>query len=303
MADAEQGCELFSAGHRACGGCGPALAARLLLKATGKNVIIAASTGCMEVFSTPYPETAWGVPWIHSLFENVAAVASGIEASLKKQGRSEKVVCIAGDGATFDIGVLCISGAFERGHDITYICYDNEAYMNTGIQRSGATPYGASTTTSPAGACAPGGNPLPKKDMPAILAAHGAPYVATASIAYPNDFMKKVERAINTPGPCYIQVHTPCCTGWGFESGETLAMAKLAIETGLWVNYEMVNGVVEKAKKVRRKPVEEYLAKQKRFRHLFRPTRLDAEIAKIQAIADANAERFGIDIKVKEPSE
>jgi len=303
MADVEQGCELFTAGHRACGGCGPALAARLLLKATGKNVIIAASTGCMEVFSTPYPETAWGVPWIHSLFENVAAVASGIEASLKKQGRSEKVVCIAGDGATFDIGVLCISGAFERGHDITYICYDNEAYMNTGIQRSGATPYGASTTTSPAGACAPGGNPLPKKDMPAILAAHGAPYVATASIAYPNDFMKKVERAINTPGPCYIQVHTPCCTGWGFESGETLAMAKLAIETGLWVNYEIVNGVVEKAKKVRRKPVEEYLAKQKRFRHLFRPARLDAEIAKIQAIADANAERFGIDIKVKEPSE
>ncbi|MDD3373407.1 MAG: thiamine pyrophosphate-dependent enzyme [Methanoculleus bourgensis] len=303
MADVEQGCELFSAGHRACGGCGPALAARLLLKATGKNVIIAASTGCMEVFSTPYPETAWGVPWIHSLFENVAAVASGIEASLKKQGRSEKVVCIAGDGATFDIGVLCISGAFERGHDITYICYDNEAYMNTGIQRSGATPYGASTTTSPAGACAPGGNPLPKKDMPAILAAHGAPYVATASIAYPNDFIKKVERAINTPGPCYIQVHTPCCTGWGFESGETLAMAKLAIETGLWVNYEIVNGVVEKAKKVRRKPVEEYLAKQKRFRHLFRPARLDAEIAKIQAIADANAERFGIDIKVKGPSE
>ncbi|MFY1643058.1 thiamine pyrophosphate-dependent enzyme [Methanoculleus bourgensis] len=303
MADVEQGCELFSAGHRACGGCGPALAARLLLKATGKNVIIAASTGCMEVFSTPYPETAWGVPWIHSLFENVAAVASGIEASLKKQGRSEKVVCIAGDGATFDIGVLCISGAFERGHDITYICYDNEAYMNTGIQRSGATPYGASTTTSPAGACAPGGNPLPKKDMPAILAAHGAPYVATASIAYPNDFIKKVERAINTPGPCYIQVHTPCCTGWGFESGETLAMAKLAIETGLWVNYEIVNGVVEKAKKVRRKPVEEYLAKQKRFRHLFRPARLDAEIAKIQAIADANAGRFGIDIKVKEPSE
>ena len=208
MAEKEQGCELFSAGHRACGGCGPALAARLLLKATGKDVIIVASTGCMEVFSTPYPETAWEVPWIHSLFENAAAVASGIEASLKKQGRNEKIVCICGDGATFDIGVLCISGAFERGHDITYICYDNEAYMNTGIQRSGATPYGASTTTSPAGTCSPG-NLLPKKDMPAILAAHGAPYVATASVAYPADFMKKVERAINTPGPCYIQVHTP----------------------------------------------------------------------------------------------
>ena len=302
MAEIEEGCELFSAGHRACGGCGPALAARLLLKATGKNVILVASTGCMEVFSTPYPETAWGVPWIHSLFENAAAVASGIEASLKKQGRSEKVVCVCGDGATFDIGVLCISGAFERGHDITYICYDNEAYMNTGIQRSAATPYGASTTTSPAGKCSPG-NVHQKKDMPAILAAHGAPYVATASIAYPNDFIQKVERAINTPGPCYIQVHTPCCTGWGFESGETLAMAKLAIETGLWVNYELVNGQVEKAKKVRRKPVEEYLAKQKRFRHLFKPARRDDMIANIQAIADANAERFGIDIKKKESSE
>ena len=302
MAEVEQGCELFSAGHRACGGCGPALAARLLLKATGKNAILVASTGCMEVFSTPYPETAWGVPWIHSLFENAAAVASGIEASLKRQGRSEKVVCVCGDGATFDIGVLCISGAFERGHDITYICYDNEAYMNTGIQRSGATPYGASTTTSPAGSCSLG-NVHRKKDMPAILAAHGAPYVATASIAYPNDFVQKVERAINTPGPCYIQVHTPCCTGWGFEAGETLAMGKLAIETGLWVNYEMVDGVVEKAKKVRRKPVEEYLSKQKRFRHLFKPTRRDDEIAKIQAIADANADRFGIDIKKKESSE
>ncbi|MGB4050634.1 MAG: thiamine pyrophosphate-dependent enzyme [Methanoculleus sp.] len=303
MAEIKKERELFSAGHRACGGCGPALAARLLLKATGENVIIVASTGCMEVFSTPYPETAWEVPWIHSLFENAAAVASGIEASLKRQGRSEKIVCIAGDGATFDIGVLCISGAFERGHDITYICYDNEAYMNTGIQRSGATPYGASTTTSPAGACMPGGNPLPKKDMPAILVAHGAPYVATASVAYPMDFMKKVERAINTPGPCYIQVHTPCCTGWGFESGETLAMGKLAIETGLWVNYEIVNGGMEKVRKVRRKPVEEYLAKQKRFRHLFRPTRRDDEIAKIQAIADANAERFGIDVKPRKPVE
>jgi len=228
----------------------------------------------------------------------------GIEASLKKQGRSEKVVCIAGDGATFDIGVLCISGAFERVTISPTSATTTRPSMNTGIQRSGATPYGASTTTSPAGACAPGGNPLPKKDMPAILAAHGAPYVATASIAYPNDFIKKVERAINTPGPLLHPGAHSLLHGMGaLESGETLAMAKLAIETGLWVNYEMVNGVVEKAKKVRRKPVEEYLAKQKRFRHLFRPARLDAEIAKIQAIADANAERFGIDIKVKEPSE
>jgi len=299
---ADKGCELFESGHRACGGWGPALAARLMLKGIGENAIMVASTGCMEVFSTPYPETAWKLPWIHSLFENAAAVASGIESALKRQGRSEKVVCICGDGATFDIGMLCISGAFERGHDITYICYDNEAYMNTGIQRSGATPFDASTTTSPAGKCS-SGNARPKKDMPAILAAHGSPYVATASIAYPNDFMQKVERAINTPGPCYVQVHAPCCTGWGFEAGQTIAVGKLAIETGLWVNYELVDGVVTKAKKVKRKPVEEYLKTQKRFRHLFKPTRQDAEIAKIQAIADANAAKYNIDIKLKKETQ
>jgi pyruvate ferredoxin oxidoreductase beta subunit len=290
--------ELFDCGHRACGGCGPALAARLILKGAGANSIVVASTGCMEVFSTPYPETAWKVPWIHSLFENASAVASGIESSLKRQGRSEKVLCICGDGATFDIGMLCISGAFERGHDITYICYDNEAYMNTGVQRSGATPYDASTTTSPAGKES-FGNKRPKKDMPQILAAHGAPYVATASVAYPNDLMQKVERAVNTPGPCYLQIHAPCSTGWGFEGGKTMEIGKLAIQSGLWVNFEMVDGEVAKAKKVVRKPVDEYLMAQKRFRHLFKPKRNDEEIAKIQAIADANAAKYGIDIKPK----
>lgn len=290
--------ELFDCGHRACGGCGPALAARLILKGAGENTIIASATGCMEVFSTPYPETAWKVPWIHSLFQNAAAVGSGIEASLKRQGRSEKVIVLGGDGATFDIGILCTSGAFERGHDLTYICYDNEAYMNTGIQRSGATPYDASTTTSPAGKKS-FGNKRPKKDLPQILAAHGAPYVATASISYPADVMKKVERAVNTPGPCYLQIHAPCCTGWGFEGSKTIAIGKLAIQTGLWVNFEMVNGEVVKAKKVVRKPVEEYLITQKRFRHLFKPQRQEEEIAKIQAIADHNAEKYGIDIELK----
>jgi len=291
--------ELFDCGHRACGGCGPALAARLILKGAGEKTIVVASTGCMEVFSTPYPETAWKVPWIHSVFENAAAVASGIEAALKKQGRTdEHVVCICGDGATFDIGMLCISGAFERGHDITYICYDNEAYMNTGIQRSGATPYDASTTTSPAGRESTG-NSINKKDMPAILAAHGSPYVATASIAYPADLMQKVEKAVNTKGPCYIQVQCPCSTGWGFDGAKTIAMGKLAIETGLWVNFEMVNGKVVRSKKVvNRKPVEEYLRAQKRFRHLFRPEVNKEEVAKIQAIADANAEKFGIDVDI-----
>jgi pyruvate ferredoxin oxidoreductase beta subunit len=294
----ERDLELLECGHRACAGCGPAIAARLMLKAVGKNAIIVSPTGCMEVFSTPYPETAWKVPWIHSLFENAAAVASGIEASLRRQGRSEKVVVIGGDGATFDIGILCISGAFERGHDFTYICYDNEAYMNTGIQRSGATPYDASTTTSPAGKHS-FGNTRPKKDLPMILAAHGSPYVATATVAYPMDFMKKVERAVATKGPCYLQVHSPCATGWGFESDQTMAIGKLAVETGLWVNYEMVNGEVTRVKKVVRKPVEEYLLAQKRFRHLFRPVRQDEEIAKIQAHADRNAERFSLDIRQK----
>ncbi|HZD44402.1 MAG TPA: thiamine pyrophosphate-dependent enzyme, partial [Methanomicrobiales archaeon] len=262
----------------------------------GENSIFVAPTGCLEVFSTPYPETAWKVPWIHSLFENAAAVASGVEAALKKQGRTEKVVAIGGDGATIDIGMLCISGAFERGHDFTYICYDNEAYMNTGIQRSGATPYDASTTTSPAGKCS-FGNSRPKKNMPQIMAAHGATYVATASVAYPPDLMRKVDKAINTPGPCYVQVHAPCSTGWGFEGAQTITVGKLAVESGLWVMYEMEDGNITKVKKVVRKPVEDYLSTQKRFRHLFKPQRKDEEIAKIQAIADRNAEQYGIDIK------
>jgi pyruvate ferredoxin oxidoreductase beta subunit len=294
--------ELFDCGHRACGGCGPALAARLILKAAGPNTIVASATGCLEVFSTPYPETVWKVPWIHSLFENQAAVGSGIEAALKKQGRKEKVVIIGGDGATFDIGMLCISGAFERGHDFTYICLDNEAYMNTGIQRSGATPLDANTTTSPPGKCSTG-NRRPKKDMPAILAAHGSPYVAVTSLAYPNDLMQKVERAIEVKGPSYVQVHSPCATGWGFEGDRTMVVGKLAVETGLVVLFEQTDGTVTKVKKVVRKPVEEYLKVQKRFAHLFKPKRNDTEITRIQAIADANAAKYGIDIKLKKPAE
>ncbi|MBP2134255.1 pyruvate ferredoxin oxidoreductase beta subunit [Methanomicrobium sp. W14] len=292
----ENTCEYFESGHRACGGCGPALAGRLITKAAGENTIVVASTGCMEVFSTPYPETVWKTPWIHSLFQNSAAVASGIEASLKRQGREEKVVVIAGDGATFDIGMLCISGMFERGHDVTYICYDNEAYMNTGIQRSGATPYDASTTTSPAGKLS-NGNKRPKKDLPAILAAHGSPYVATTSVSTPKDLMDKVQRALNTPGPCYVQVHTPCCTGWGFDGCKTIEIGRMAINSGLWVNFEMVDGEIVKAKKVSRVPVDDYLKSQKRFRHLFRPSPKTEEIGKIQEIANRNAEKYGIDIK------
>jgi pyruvate ferredoxin oxidoreductase beta subunit len=270
----------------------------MILKGTGGNTIVVSPTGCLEVFSTPYPETAWKIPWIHSLFENASAVASGIEAALKKQGRlgEEKVLVIGGDGATVDIGMLCLSGAFERGHDFTYICYDNEAYMNTGIQRSGATPYDADTTTSPSGTCSYGNN-RPKKDLPQILAAHGSPYVATTSMAYPMDLMKKVEKAMNTPGSCYIQVHTPCCTGWGFDGAKTMVIGRMAVECGLWPCYDIVDGKLASAKKIKRVPVDEYLKAQKRFRHLFKPTRNEAELAKIQAIADANAAKYGIDIE------
>ncbi|HJJ68605.1 MAG TPA: thiamine pyrophosphate-dependent enzyme [Methanocorpusculum sp.] len=290
--------ENFDCGHRACGGCGASAAVRMILKGAGENTIVVSPTGCLEVFSTPYPETAWKTPWIHSLFENASALASGIEASLKKQGRlgKEKILVIGGDGATVDIGTLCISGAFERGHDFTYICYDNEAYMNTGIQRSGATPYDADTTTSPAGVCSTGNN-RPKKDLPQILVAHGSPYVATATMAYPMDLMKKVEKAMNTPGPCYIQVHAPCCTGWGFDSAKTMEIGRMAVECGFWVNYEIENGELVSQKKVKRVPVDAYLQAQKRFRHLFRPERNEAEIAKIQAIADKNAKKYGIDIE------
>ncbi|HJJ42054.1 MAG TPA: thiamine pyrophosphate-dependent enzyme [Methanocorpusculum sp.] len=289
--------ENFDCGHRACGGCGASAAVRMILKGAGPNTIAVSPTGCLEVFSTPYPETSWKIPWIHSLFENSSAVAAGIEASLKMQGRldKERVLVIGGDGATVDIGVGCMSGAFERGHDITYVCYDNEAYMNTGIQRSGSTPYDADTTTSPAGLCSTGNN-RPKKDLPQILAAHGSPYVATATMAYPADLMKKVETAMNTKGPCYIQVHAPCCTGWGFDSSLTMEIGRMAVQCGLWVNYEIVNGELASSKKVKRVAVDEYLKAQKRFRHLFKPSRNEEEIAKIQAIADNNAAKYGIDL-------
>jgi len=289
---------LLAPGHRACAGCAMPTTIRLVLDAAGPNTIVVSPTSCLEVTTTPFPESAWCVPWIHSLFENAAAVASGVEVMLKRRHLDTNLVIIGGDGSTFDIGMGSNSGMFERGHKMLYVCYDNEAYMNTGIQRSGATPYDASTTTSPAGSQS-FGNRRPKKDMPAILAAHGSPYVATASIAYPADLVQKVEKAIATKGPCYVQVHVPCCTGWGFEGDQTIAIAKLAIETGLWANFEMVDGKVTKVKKVVRKPVEEYLKTQKRFRHLFKPKRQDAEIALIQAMADRNAEKYGLDIKLK----
>jgi len=288
---------LLKPGHRGCAGCCDALAAKFVLDAIGEDCIVVSPTGCLEVFTTPYPESSWGVPWIHSLFENAAAVASGIEVALKALGKKNntRIVAIGGDGATLDIGLQAISGAFERGHDLLYICVDNEAYMNTGVQRSGATPLYASTTTSPAGKIS-SGNPQHKKNMPAIIAAHGSPYVATASVAYAPDMMKKVKKAAQTKGPTYVHVHAPCCTGWRFEGSKTIEVGRLAVETAMWPLYEMENGVITNVKKLRnKKPVEEYLRAQGRFKHLFTAESGVEEIKKIQAIADWNVKNFGLE--------
>lgn len=259
--------ELFASGHRACAGCGEALAVRLVLKAAGENIIIANATGCLEVFSTPYPETSWRVPWIHSAFENAAAVGSGIERALKAQHRSEKVLIFGGDGGTFDIGFQALSGAAERGHDVCYVCYDNNAYMNTGIQRSGATPKYAATTTTPAGTLVHGKQEY-KKNMPLIMAAHGC-YVATANIGYPKDLVAKVRKGIDFPGPAFILLFAPCTTGWGYPADQTIQIAKLAYETNVAPLYEIEAGLVKFSMRPSTvKPVEEFLKTQKRFKHL-----------------------------------
>jgi len=261
--------ELFAPGHRGCAGCGCTIAMRLALKVAGRNVIVTHATGCMEVISSPYPETAWRVPWIHVAFENSAAVASGVEAALKALGkRHVKVIAFGGDGGTVDIGFQALSGALERGHDFVYICYDNEAYMNTGIQRSGATPYGAATTTSPPGRES-FGNRTFKKDMPRIVAAHGIPYVATASVAFPLDYMEKVRKALETEGPAYVHVHASCTPGWGIPSEKSIEVARLAVDSGMWILYELENGRGRVTyKPPEKRPVKEYLRMQKRFRHL-----------------------------------
>ncbi len=274
--------EFLAPGHRGCAGCGATVGVRLALKVLGKNTVAVSSTGCLEVITTPYPETAWEIPWIHVAFENAAAVASGVERALRAKGKDDvNVVAFAGDGGTADIGLQALSGAMERGHNIIYICYDNEAYMNTGIQRSGSTPYGASTTTSPHGKES-FGEDRPKKNMPLIMAAHGVPYVATASISYPEDFMEKVKRAAETDGPAYIHLHQPCTTGWGFDPSKTIELGRLAVETGSWILYEIDDGEFRVTyRPVQRKPVEEYLDAQKRFRHL-----TEEEKAKIQEYVD-----------------
>ncbi len=285
----------FLPGHRACAGCGQASAVRIIMETVGPRCIVANATGCLEVFSTPHPESAWGVPWIHSLFENQAAVASGIEAALRKQGKLDdiKVIAFGGDGATLDIGFGALSGMFERGHDVLYICMDNEAYMNTGVQRSGATPFAAATTTSPAGRRS-FGEDRPKKDLPAIAAAHGIPYVATASMSLFADLRRKTKKALEIRGPRYLQVHVPCPPGWGYEEKDTVEIGRLAVECGLYPLVEWENGQVARVRKIKKVPVEDYLKPQRRFRHLFRSEAGKAQIAKVQELADANIARYGL---------
>lgn len=286
--------ELLAPGHRACQGCGEVLALRMAMKALGKNVIVCMATGCMEIITTPYPQTAWKVPWIHIAFENPASVASGIESAMKvlrRKGKISKkhvdILAVGGDGATSDIGLGWISGAFERGHDFTYICLDNEAYMNTGVQRSSCTPYGAMTTTSPPGKKS-FGQVTWKKNVPGIAVAHNIPYVATASPAYFLDLMNKVKKAALVKGPAYIHIYSPCPTGWGSAPERSIEFAKLVVETKVFPLYEVIEGRYIMSRKITKpKPVQEYLKGQRRFRHLD-----EEHIAYIQQRVNADYEKL-----------
>jgi pyruvate ferredoxin oxidoreductase beta subunit len=294
----------LNSGHRACQGCGEALGARYAIdaamRATGNRLIAANATGCLEVFSTPYPETSWQLPWIHSLFGNAAAVGTGIAAALKVkaakagQVRSDaRVVAQGGDGGTTDIGFGCLSGMFERNDDVLYICYDNEGYMNTGVQRSSATPPGARTATTMAVGAEPGAPFGQGKNLPLIAMAHEIPYVATATVADLHDLEAKVVRAMGLHGARYLHVLVPCPLGWGSASHDTIKLARLARETGIFPVFEAEHGEVTQVTRIRhRVPVQDYLRPQRRFAHLFGDPGHPEMLARIQADADRNIRRF-----------
>ncbi len=265
---------LFTPGHRACAGCGGTIILRLLSAAAGENSVFVGATGCMEVVSTIYPYTSWKIPFMHNAFENSAATASGIESAyraLKKRGKINKdinIIAFGGDGGTYDIGLQSLSGAMERGHKLLYVCYDNGAYMNTGIQRSSATPFGANTTTSPAGKEIKG-KMQHRKDLTEIMIAHNIPYVAQASIFYWNDFVEKVKKALKVDGPSFIDVLSPCPLGWGSEPSASVELSQLAVSTHFWNVFEYENGKYKvNVKPKEEKPLEEFLFKQQRFKHL-----------------------------------
>ena len=290
----------LTSGHRACQGCGEALGARYVLdaamRATEGRLIAANATGCLEVFSTPYPESSWQLPWLHSLFGNAPAVASGMAAALKAKGLSDiRVIGQGGDGGTLDIGFACLSGMFERNDDVLYVCYDNEGYMNTGVQRSSATPPAARTANTKPVGDEPGNVFGQGKSAVRIAMAHEIPYVASATVADLHDLERKVERAMEFRGARYVHVLVPCPLGWGSAAKDTIRIARLAHESGLFPVLEAEHGEIVGVSKIRRPvPVEEYLRPQRRFAHLFGdPPRRDV-IDRLQAVADRNIRRFGL---------
>jgi pyruvate ferredoxin oxidoreductase beta subunit len=300
--------DTLMSGHRLCAGCAHPIVGRLIMKAAADiPTIVTNATGCLEVATTIFPFTSWNVPWLHNAFENAAANASGIEATWKAQRRSGKgplakyeklnVIAFGGDGATYDIGFQAISGAFERGHHFTYILMDNEAYMNTGIQRSGGTPFAAATTTSPAGSVIQGKTQW-KKPIDEIMIAHEIPYVATMSPAYPQDVLDKCRKAFNTEGPKFLHAFIPCTRGWRYETSESVSLARLATQTCIFPLYDVERSEGRPVYKLSgasaaiarrpksKKPVKEYLKSQGRFRHLFRPTENKELLAAIQEGVD-----------------
>ncbi len=290
--------ERLSGGHRLCAGCGASIAVRQVLLGVGDSpVVVGCATGCLEVATTIYPYTAWRVPFIHNAFENVAATISGVETAYRffhKKGKiKQKIYFLAfgGDGGSYDIGIQSLSGALERGHRMVYVCYDNEAYMNTGIQRSGATPQGASTTTTPAGKVK-SGKMERRKDLTAICVAHRIPYVAQATISHWNDLVTKAQKAFAQDGPAFLNILSPCPRGWRFPSDKTVEIAKLAVETGFWPLYEVEEGKVKITyKPARKKPIIEWLKSQGRYKHLFRPEN-EHIISALQEDVDKQWERL-----------
>lgn len=289
--------EVLAPGHRMCAGCGAPVVVRQILRGAKSPVVVGSATGCLEVSTTIYPYTSWNSPFIHTAFENAAASLSGVEAayrSLKRQGKitdDMKFVCFGGDGGTYDIGLQSLSGAMERGHNMVYVCYDNGAYMNTGIQRSSATPRGADTTTTPVGKVQPGKQDN-RKDLTKIMMAHEIPYVAQVSPSHWNDMYQKSEKAFAVDGPAFINALAPCPRGWRYDSKDTIEMCKLAVDTCFWPLYEVVEGKVRVTHKPRnKKPVVEFLKAQGRFRHLFRPENEEI-LEQIQAEVDRKWEEL-----------
>ena len=290
----------LNAGHRACQGCGEALGARYVVdtafRAARGRLIVVNATGCLEVFSTPYPESSWQLPWLHSLFANAAPVATGVAAALKATGQEDiRVLAQGGDGATVDIGLSGLSGLFERNDDVLYVCYDNEAYMNTGVQRSGATPPAARTATTEAVGPQPGNRFGTGKDMPRIAMAHEIPYVATATVAELHDLEAKVEKAMSLHGARYLHVLVPCPLGWGSAPSDTINLARLAQRSGLFPLFEAEHGEVTAVLPIRGQvPVEDYLRPQKRFAHLFGDPPNTQVLSQLQQLADRNIARYGL---------